>query len=45
VIAHEARCTKCNEIFNPEDEDDLIHGADECDGIGQYLGAWNDSNG
>lgn len=40
----EARCGECGEIFNPVDDDDLIHGArgngDPCGGRGVMLGAY-----
>lgn len=36
----EAACTKCGVIFNPADEDDLIHTDDDCGGQGELLGMW-----
>ena len=41
---YEARCKKCDEIFNPVDEDDLIHltraDGEDCGGEGEMLGHW-----
>jgi hypothetical protein len=47
-IIYEARCTKCDELFNPADEEDLIHVEQEdgtpCEGQGILMGSWHFGN-
>jgi hypothetical protein len=43
-MIYEAECKKCDEIFNPDSEEDLEHIAREdgtpCGGTGVMLGTW-----